>query len=62
MNVTTTTSNEAKTRRLYEEVWNRRNLALIDEWVTRDFVGHHTAYPEPIRGIEGFRGFVNDLL
>jgi predicted ester cyclase len=54
--------NEAKTRHLYDAVWNERKLELIDEWVTEDFIGHHTAYPKPIVGADGFRTFVNDLL
>ena len=55
-------SNEAKTRRLYDAVWNDRRLELIDEWVTPDFVGHYSMYPEPVRGIEGFRAMVEEAL
>ena len=54
--------NEAKTRRLYDAVWNERRLDLVDEWVTPDFVGHYSMYPEPIRGIEGFRAMVEEAL
>ena len=55
-------TNEEKTRHLYEEVWNKRKLELIPEWVTDDFVGHWTASPEPVRGPQGFREFVEMAL
>ena len=58
----TVAANEAKTREYYEAVWNERRLELVDSWVTPDFVGHYSSYPEPVRGVEGFRGMVNDLL
>lgn len=55
-------ANEAKTRRLYEAVWNERRLELIDDWVTGDFVGHWSMYPEPVRGPAGFRAAAEELL
>lgn len=58
----TAEANEKKTRRLYEAVWNERRLDLIEEWVWPDFVGHYSAYPEPVRGVDGFKGMVEDLL
>jgi predicted ester cyclase len=58
----TVAANEATTRRLYQAVWNERRIALVEEWVTPDFVGYYSAYPAPVQGLEGFRGFVTDLL
>ena len=58
----TAAENEAKTRDLYERVWNQRQLGLIAEWVTPDFVGHWSASPEPVRGVEGFRQMADELL
>jgi predicted ester cyclase len=55
-------SNEAKTRRLYEEVWNQRRLDLIADWVTQDFVGHWSMAPEPVRGPDGFRALAEEML
>src|SRR6476620_7734101 len=55
-------ANEAKTRRLYDAVWNERRLDLIEEWITPAFVGHYSAYPEPLHGFAGFRVMVDDLL
>lgn len=54
--------NEAKTRDLYERVWNQRQLGLIEEWVTPDFIGHWSASPAPVRGVEGFRQMADELL
>ncbi|MEA2493060.1 MAG: hypothetical protein QOJ29_971 [Thermoleophilaceae bacterium] len=51
-------TNIEKTRRYYDLVWNERKLELIDDWVTDDFVGHYSAWPEPVRGPAGFREFV----
>src|SRR4051812_8756876 len=50
------------TRRLYQAVWNERRLDLVSEWITDDFVGHYTAWPEPVRGVDGFRAFVEMAL
>jgi predicted ester cyclase len=58
----TAAENEAKTRDLYERVWNQRDLDLIESWVTPDFIGHWSAYPEPVRGVEGFRRGAEELL
>lgn len=60
--MTATEPNAAKTRRLYEQVWNERRLELIDDWVTRDFVGHWSMYPEPVRGPAGFRAAAEEML
>ena len=55
-------TNEEKTRHLYEEVWNKRRLELIPDWVAENFVGHYSAVPGPVRGLEGFRAFVVETL
>lgn len=55
-------ANEAKTRRLYDQVWNERRLELIDDWVTADFVGHWSMYPEPVHGPAGFHAAAQELL
>ncbi|HEX8648019.1 MAG TPA: ester cyclase [Thermoleophilaceae bacterium] len=50
-----------KTRTYYEELWNRRNLDVIADWIAPDFVGHYSALPEPVHGPDGFRGLAEDL-
>lgn len=46
--------------RFVKEVWNGRNLGLIDEMVTDDYVGHWFAVEEggPTTGPEGLREFI----
>jgi steroid delta-isomerase-like uncharacterized protein len=48
-------SNKAISRRVVEEVFNKGRLEAADELVTRDFVGHDPALPEPMRGPDGLR-------
>ncbi|HKP90471.1 MAG TPA: ester cyclase [Thermoleophilaceae bacterium] len=57
-----TVDNAAKTRRDYQELWNDRNFNVIDDWIAPDFVGHYTSQPEPVRGVDGFRRFVDETL
>ena len=52
-------ANKEIVRRLVEGVWTDRNLAVIDELIAPDYVGHDPTQPEPIRGREGFRQFVD---
>jgi steroid delta-isomerase-like uncharacterized protein len=58
----TTVDNAAKTARYYDELWNRRNLDVIEDWIAPDFVGHYTSQPEPVRGRDGFRRFVDETV
>jgi predicted ester cyclase len=57
----TAEENAAKTRQYYDRLWNQRDLTVIPDWVTEDFIGHHTARPEPVRGIDGFRAFAEEM-
>jgi len=43
------------------EVWNEGNLAVIDEIIAEDFVGHYDM-GNTVQGAEGFRGYVSNLL
>jgi predicted ester cyclase len=40
-----TEENKTISRRLLEEVWNRGNLAVVDELVASDYVGHDVHTP-----------------
>jgi steroid delta-isomerase-like uncharacterized protein len=52
--------NEALVRRYFEEIWDKGNLALIDELFTTDFVRHGPTGTEgEVRGLEGFKGLVS---
>jgi steroid delta-isomerase-like uncharacterized protein len=50
--------NKEIVRRLVNGVWTDRNLALVDELVAQDYVGHDPTQPESIRGRDGFKQFV----
>ena len=51
-------ANKEIVRRLVNGVWADRNLAIVDELIAPDYVGHDPTQPEPIRGPEGYRQFV----
>ena len=51
-------ANKEIVRRLVGGVWRDRNLAIVDELVAQDYVGHDPTQPEPIQGRDGFKQFV----
>jgi steroid delta-isomerase-like uncharacterized protein len=53
--------NKEIVRRLATEPWTG-NFDVIDELVADDYVGHDPAMPEPTRGPEGVKQFVNQYL
>jgi predicted ester cyclase len=51
-----TDESKAIVRRWREEIWNKRNLNIIDELHAPDYVGHYSGVvPEPIRGREALK-------
>jgi predicted SnoaL-like aldol condensation-catalyzing enzyme len=38
-----------------EEIWNKRNLDVIDELAAPDYVGHMAGIPGPVRGPEALK-------
>ncbi len=48
-------------RRIFEDVWNRKNLNAIDDLMSADYV-HHDASSMVASGIEGYKQFVNSYL
>ena len=48
-------------RRTFEQIWNRGNLAVIDEWFARNYVGHSATenrggrVHQTVRGSDGQR-------
>lgn len=48
-------ANKAISRRVVEEIFNGGRLEVADELVTRDFVGHDPALPEPLLGPAGLK-------
>lgn len=53
--------NKEFARRWNEEIWGQQNLAVIDDFVAEEFVGHDPSRPEPVRGPEGVREVVEML-
>ena len=51
-----TEENKAVNRRITEELWNKRNLALADELIDTNWVMHGTGGME-FKGREGFKQF-----
>ena len=45
-------------RRIFEEVWNDRNIAAIDELVAADYVHHDPQSPKFSDGREGYKQLV----
>jgi steroid delta-isomerase-like uncharacterized protein len=50
-----TEQNKTLARRLFEEVWNSKNLAVLDEMVAPNFVFHNSV--QTLYGPEGFKQF-----
>lgn len=44
-------------RRIFEDVWNRKDLNAIDEIISADYV-HHDANSPAAAGVDGYRQFV----
>lgn len=52
-------NNKELSRRILDEVWNKRNLAIIDELVAPDFAFHDPMAPPGTTGIETYKQFVH---
>lgn len=50
-----TEQNKELARRLFEEVWNNKNLAVVDELVASNFVFHNSV--QTLYGPDGFKQF-----
>ena len=52
-------NNVELTRRVLDEVWNKRNLDVIDELIAPDFVFNDPMAPPGASGVEAYRQFVH---
>lgn len=59
---TKTRDNKELLRRFNETVWQDHDLDAIDEFVADDAVMHDNLTPEPTRGPEGAREFIESVL
>ena len=53
---------KALNRRIFEELWNQKNRAVIDEVLIKDYVHHDPQATDIPRGIEGYKQFVDRYL
>lgn len=54
--------NKAVPRRVYEEVLNQKNLDLVDELFSPEYVNHDPTSPEEMRGPESIKQFFSAYL
>ena len=50
--------NKAIARRSFDEIWNKGNLAVVDEVTAANYVAHDPTSPD-LKGPEGLKQFVN---
>lgn len=50
--------NKALIRRVFEEIWNKSDLSVVDEIYAPDYVAHIANAPAPVDGPERFKQFV----
>jgi steroid delta-isomerase-like uncharacterized protein len=48
--------------RIFEDVWNRKNLNAIDDLISADYVHHDPSSPAVPPGIDGYKQFVNSYM
>ncbi len=48
-----TEDNKATAHRVFEEVLNQGNLAVVDELFDASYIGYDPGVPAPIHGVEG---------
>ena len=53
-----TEQNKQLVRRWKDEIWNKRNVGIIDELYSPDYVGHIVGAPGPVRGREGLKHLI----
>ncbi len=52
------TENKVLVSRIWNEIWNKGDLAVCDVVFSADYVGHLAGMPGPVRGPEAFRQLV----
>lgn len=51
-------ANKALVRRNFEVIWSQCNLAVADEIIAPDYVGHIATLPDAVRGVEAFKQLI----
>ena len=53
--------NKAIVSKILDAVWTKGQLAVVDELVSKDFVGYWPFRPEPVRGPVEYKDFVTEM-
>ena len=53
-----TEENKKLVLRWKDEIWNKRNINIIDELYAPDYVGHIVGAPGPVQGREAFKQLI----
>ena len=54
--------NAELSRRIFEDVWNRKNLSAVDDLISADYVHHDPSSPAVPSGVDGYKQFVNSYM
>ena len=54
--------NAELSRRIFEDVWNRKNLSAIDDLMSTDYLHHDPSSPAVPSGVDGYKQFVNSYM
>ena len=54
--------NAELSRRIFEDVWNRKNLSAVDDLMSADYVHHDPSSPVVPSGVDGYKQFVNSYM
>ena len=54
--------NAELSRRIFEDVWNRKNLSAVDELISADYIHHDPSSPVVPSGVDGYKQFVNSYM
>jgi len=57
-----TAQNAELSRRIFEDVWNHKNLSAIDDLMSADYVHHDPNSPAVPSGVDGYKQFVNSYM
>lgn len=45
----------------FNEVWNKGNLAMLEQLITPDYINHNPSIPDPKPGPEGLRPIIQEM-
>jgi steroid delta-isomerase-like uncharacterized protein len=54
-------ANKKLVRQVAEEIWNSGNVQKVNDLFAKQCVCHDPAFPDPVRGTEAYKNFVNAL-